>query len=212
MPYEKIKRLFRVMPWLLALVLTGVFVVLLHYEWRQQDNLWRERLGLGVEMLAVQVDINRWHLTRQAVQGAELIAANPQILATIRAAYAVHQDDPNESSADMASIRAELERQLQPYWRDLKALNARYLQVSLAQEATVLLRMHRPERFGDRLMHLRPLVMDVFSSGECRQFTHCGHRSRDRFTGSPTPCRRFRARHLISAGDIQYRIVGQGAC
>ena len=166
MPYEKIKRLFRVMPWLLALVLTGVFVVLLHYEWRQQDNLWRERLGLGVEMLAVQVDINRWHLTRQAVQGAELIAANPQILATIRAAYAVHQDDPNESSADMASIRAELERQLQPYWRDLKALNARYLQVSLAQEATVLLRMHRPERFGDRLMHLRPLVMDVFTTGE----------------------------------------------
>ena len=169
MPYNKIKRLFRVMPWLLALVLTGVFVLLLHYEWRQQDKLWRDRLGSGVEMLSLQVNINRWHLTRQAVQGAELIAANPQILATIRTAYDIHQRVPAENSEAMARIRAELERQLQPYWRDLQALNARYLQISLAPDATVLLRMHRPERFGDRQLHLRPLVMEVLTGGSQRE-------------------------------------------
>lgn len=166
MPFGKIKRLFRIMPWVLALVLAGVFTVLLHYEWRQQDNVWRDSLGLGVEMQTLQVEINRWHLTRQAIQAAELIAKNPQILTSIRAAYTAHLDDPTQTGSEINRLRAALVQQLQPYWGDLQELNARYLEVHMAPDATVLLRMHRLERFGDRIGSLRPLVMKVLTTGE----------------------------------------------
>lgn len=170
------KRLYNWLPWALALALLSLFIVLLRNELTRQENLWKEGLvhhqnDLQLELLASQQDI-----TREAMLQVQLIAQDPAVIKMIRQAYVESQrEGGNGVTEKSALIREQLNTHLQPSWKLMQDAGARELIVFFAPSATVFIRTHKPDRFGDSVSSFRPMLMEVFKTGTAYSGMEVGH-------------------------------------
>ena len=159
-------RLFRWLPWLSALGLAVVFVLFMLADLRVHQKVWNERLAWKTQSQRDYLDASGRDLTHQATLLAQLIGRNQAVTTQIRAAYQVFSgSDDAQGVEQLRAKRHELQVHLQDYWSGMEELGVRQLSVYFAPGAVNFLRMHRPDRYGDSLSGLRPLITDAITSG-----------------------------------------------
>jgi len=149
-----------------AVALIAVFIWLGVLEWQGQERDWQSHLALERQRHLQTLQVQEQRLTRQAEVLAQIIAAEPQIRAAVRATYqAFSSDNDAGEQASSQRARAELKTLLSGDWLRLENLGANQLSLYFAPGAVNFLRMNRSERFGDSVLHTRPLIAQVFASG-----------------------------------------------
>ncbi len=160
------KRLFRWLPWLSALGLAAVFVLFMFADLRVHQQVWNERLAWNTQTQHDYLDASGRDLTHQAMLLAQLIGRDQSVTEQIRAAHQAFSGSDDAQGVEQLRLkRQELQIHLQDYWSGMEELGVRQLSVYFAPGAVSFLRMHRPDRYGDSLSGLRPLITDAFTSG-----------------------------------------------
>ena len=159
-------RLFRWLPWLSALGLAAVFVLFMFADLRVHQQVWSERLVWNTQTQRDYLDASGRDLTHQAMLLAQLIGRDQVVTGQIRAAHQVFSGNDDAQGVEQLRLkRQKLQIHLQDYWSGMEELGVRQLSVYFAPGAVNFLRMHRPDRYGDSLSGLRPLITDAFTSG-----------------------------------------------
>lgn len=159
-------RLFRWLPWLSALGLAAVFVLFMFADLRVHQQVWSERLVWNTQTQRDYLDASGRDLTHQAMLLAQLIGRDQVVTGQIRAAHQVFSGNDDAQGVEQLRLkRQKLQIHLQDYWSGMEELGVRQLSVYFAPSAVNFLRMHRPDRYGDSLSGLRPLITDAFTSG-----------------------------------------------
>lgn len=166
MPTVKIKRLFLILPWLLALLLGMLFVALIAHELQRQARVWEQQLAQGQQIQQHLVEASHQTLTRDARLIAGLIAGDQQLTDLIRAAYRQRQLGSPAAETQLQELRQQLAQRMALYWSSLNSSNGRQLTAYLAPRAEALFRAHDPQHFGDLSHEIRPLVMASLSRGQ----------------------------------------------
>lgn len=153
------------LPWLIALLLILAFAGLMYADVRLHQQLWQERVQLWSRHHQEVIHNRTRDLTQQAMLLAQLIARDPEVLDLIRSAQRQFVADRQLSSPSARAARAALQHKLDDYWQGMQELAVPRLTVYIAPGAISLLRMHMPERAGDSVGVLRPVIQQTFSSG-----------------------------------------------
>lgn len=150
--------------WLL--VLAGWLVLGALGAWvvgREHDEALDTREALLTESVGEAVDARQAELARIA----RIVARDSQareILSRARAMVAL--EGGGRGGEESARLRDRLAEVVQPIRRELLEEQDRVMQFHLGPDATSFLRLHEPERFGDDLADVRPLLSQVYRTGE----------------------------------------------
>ncbi|WP_331344045.1 PAS domain S-box protein [Cellvibrio sp. UBA7661] len=160
------KRLFRWLPWVSSLGLAVVFVLFMLADLSTHRQVWEERLEWNAQTQNDYVHATGRDLTQQAMLLAQLIGRDYRVIEQIRTAHQLYINASNgRGSAQLQASRLELQQLLRDYWDDMGDLGAHQLSVYFAPGAVSFLRMHRPDRYGDSVSGLRPMISAAFTSG-----------------------------------------------
>lgn len=160
------KRLYRWLPWFSAVGLAVVFVLFMFADLKVHQQVWNERLNWNTQTQKDYLAASGRDLTQQAMLLAQLIGRDHAVTDQIRAAHQVFSaEDGTAEAGQLRAQRQALQAQLQDYWNGMAELGVRQLSVYFAPGAVSFLRMHRPDRYGDSLSGLRPLINNAFTSG-----------------------------------------------
>ncbi|MFO7704311.1 MAG: PAS domain-containing protein [Halopseudomonas sp.] len=150
---------------LLGVMLLALFFAFLAWSDRnQRDTLWQQQLQAQSDIQRMAVVQSQQALQRQALLAANSLAEDPDNLRLIRR-IALLQRRHGVADPLLASLRAQLREALSRSWRRLEEAGANQLHVHLAPDAISLLRMHRPEQWGDSLADVRPMIALVQTQG-----------------------------------------------
>lgn len=148
--------------WVVGLGSLGLaifFSVLGGLALNQQQTLWTLQIAKQHELQSLTLRNSQQELQQQAQLLAETIAADAWLVELVRQAYALQsREQPDIQSLN--AIRNQLYTRLAPRWRSLQGTRAFSLYVHLAPAAEVLLRVHKPQWFGDRPATQRPMLLD----------------------------------------------------
>ncbi len=98
---------------------------------------------------------------------ARILALDERVRETLSQARAmVELEGSGGGGEGAARLRRELARAVTPIATELIHGQDRVLQFHLGPEAVSFLRVHAPDRFGDELAGLRPLLGDVYRTGQ----------------------------------------------
>lgn len=149
-------------PLLLAgVILLALFFAFLAWSGQQQrDILWQEQLLAQSQIQRMAVQQSQQSLRRQALMAAHSLAEDPDTLRLIRRIALLYQRDGPDDPV-LISLRAQLRQDLSGFWRILEDAGANQLHIHLAPGAVSLLRMHRPNHWGDSLVGVRPMIEQV---------------------------------------------------
>lgn len=146
-------------------LLALLFIWLAWSGWQRQNEQWQAQLSAQSELQRVALLQSQHNLRQQALRAAQGLASDPDTLRLIRR-IALLAERYGTDDAQLLLLRAQLEHDLQAYWKVLRQGGAHQLHIHLALDVISLLRMHRPERWGDSLAQIRPLVVEVQQSGQ----------------------------------------------
>jgi len=158
-------RLYRWLPWVSALGLAGVFTLFMLADLRVHRQVWNERLAWNTQTQKDFLDATGRDQTQQAMLLAQLISRDPAVTEKLRVAHALFAVEDAVSVEQLRVERQALQALLQDYWDGMAELGVRQLSVYFSPGTVNFLRMHRPDRYGDSLSGLRPLLANAFSSG-----------------------------------------------
>lgn len=160
------KRLFRWLPWVSALGLAVVFVLFMLADLNAHRHVWNERLAWNTHTQKNFAKSSGRDLTQQAMLLAQLVGRDYRVIEQIRSAHQLFIAANNgRDNGQLHGARLQLQQILRDYWSDMDDLGAEHLSVYFAPGAVNFLRMHRPDRYGDSLSGLRPLISNAFTSG-----------------------------------------------
>lgn len=159
-------RLYRWLPWLSALGLAVVFSLFMLADLQAHRQLWGDRLAWTTQTQKDYMDASARDQTQQAMLLAQRVGRDPVIAAQLRTAQQVfNAPDTGGNTEQLRVLRQESQALMQALWDEMEKQGARQLSVFFAPGTVSFLRMHRPDRYGDSLTGLRPLIADTFSSG-----------------------------------------------
>lgn len=154
------------LPWLAALGLALAFGGFMRADLHHHEQVWQERIQLWTQRHQDRVDSHSRDMTQQAMLLAQLIARDTAVLKLLRDAQQQFMADQGRLAAPITSAaRARLRHQLDDYWQGMRDLGVQRLSIYTAPGAVSFLRMHLPERAGDSVSAVRPLINQAFSSG-----------------------------------------------
>ena len=165
------KRLYSSMPWVVTLLITGLFVILLHKELVRQDRDWQQHLLLQQAAAEAAFNIAQRDLLRQAEVFAQLIAHDASVVSLVRQAVLVHErEGGNGGAVQSAILRGQLLQALERYWGQMTSVGFRELSIHLGTnrpvvKTSVFLRANKIERFGDDITSISPLLVSVLRDG-----------------------------------------------
>ncbi len=160
------KRLYQWLPWVSALVLALVFLLFMRLDLLAHEQVWEERLQWRTQAQKDYMGTTGRDLTQQAMLLAQLLVRDSALISEIRRAHQVFANTDNQAvPGRLAEARARMQLQLSDQWDSMKDLGVRQLSLYFAPGAVAFLRMHKPDRFGDSLSGLRPLITNAFASG-----------------------------------------------
>lgn len=160
------KRLYQWLPWVSALALALVFLLFMRADLQVHRQVWEERLAWNTQAQKDYMEASGRDLTQQAMLLAQLLVRDAAIVSEIRRAHRVFANADGQITPEQISVaRAALQASLNDSWSNMKDVGVSQLSIYFAPGAIAFLRMHRPDRFGDSLSGLRPLITNAFSSG-----------------------------------------------
>ncbi len=160
------KRLYQWLPWASALALALVFLLFMRADLEVHKQVWDERLAWNAQAQKDYMEASGRDLTQQAMLLAQLLVRDAAIVDEIRRAHKVFANvDGQATPEQLSAARNALQASLHDSWSSMEEVGVRQLSIYFAPGAIAFLRMHRPDRFGDSLSGLRPLITNAFSSG-----------------------------------------------
>lgn len=161
-----VARWYQRLPWLSALVLVVVFAWLMFSDLGAHRNTWQEQLRWQEESRSRLLQGVGRDMTQQAMLLAQLIARDQHIINEVRQAHSIYLRELEQGAGEeLARSRANVQQALQEYWQNMRDLGVIQINVFFAPGAVNFLRLQRPNRYGDSLNGLRPLLTGVMSSG-----------------------------------------------
>ncbi|WP_303787314.1 PAS domain-containing protein [Azovibrio restrictus] len=153
---------------LLALAFLTASMTWLGLQWSReqlQDRLQSEAVRLQSAFAVALDDIEQHMLTLAA-----MVAADPQVQRLFREGRdAVLAEGGGPGGARAARARAALLTHLAPQWQSMQEQFAlRQLHFHLGPGSLSFLRVHMPEKFGDRMDGVRHIIEDVNRDGRSR--------------------------------------------
>lgn len=161
----KIKRFYRWLPWLSGSSLLAVFLLFMYADLRVHQEVWQERLNWSTQTQKNHLDATGRDLTQQAMLLVQLIGRDRYVVSQLRSAHELFAADEAAGGDGLHRLRQDLQAHLQDYWSGMEPLGVKQLGIYLAPGAVSFLRMHRPDRYGDSISGLRPLITNAFTSG-----------------------------------------------
>ncbi|HTF96872.1 MAG TPA: PAS domain S-box protein [Cellvibrio sp.] len=160
------RRLYHWLPWVSALALALVFLLFMRADLVVHEQVWEERLDWNTNAQREYMEASGRDLTQQAMLLAQLMARDASVVSEIRRAHQIFANvDGQITPEQLSQARTSLQQRLQDYWGSMHDIGVNQLSVYFAPGAIAFLRMHRPDRHGDSLSGLRPLITNAFSSG-----------------------------------------------
>jgi len=149
--------------WLL--VLAGWLVLGALAAWvaeREHDEAVAMREAMLRETAEEAIEARQGELARIA----RIVSRDRQVREILsRARAMVALEGGGGGGAESAALREELARAVRPIRQELIEGQDRVMQFHIGPECTSFLRLHEPERFGDDLAEVRPLVERVYRRG-----------------------------------------------
>jgi len=144
---------------LLALIFIVIGVLYHQQGWRELER------GLELESAAVRTtfEVALSDLEQQMLTLATMVASDPQVQSLFyRGKQVLAQEGGGPGGAQTARLREELYDQVAPAWIDMQQqFGLRQLHFQFGPGALSYLRVHTPEKFGDRMDGLRHIIEDV---------------------------------------------------
>jgi PAS domain S-box-containing protein len=154
------------LPWLAAAVLALAFAGFMRADVQLHQQVWQDRIALWTQRHNETVTNHSRDMTQQAMLLAQLIARDSDVLALVREAQQHFVAERGRLSAPLTSAaRDKLRLKLDDYWLGMRDLGVPRLSIYVAPGAISFLRMHLPERAGDSVGAVRPMIQQTFSSG-----------------------------------------------
>lgn len=160
-----VTRWYQWLPWLSALILVVVAVWLMSIALSSNKATWLQLLDRQQDIQGRFLKSTGHDLTQQAMLLAQLISRDQEAIELIRQAHTAYLRDLQQGTSTLAEWRPRVEQELNIYWGDMKELGVSQLNVFFSPGSTSFLRMQRPNRYGESLSGLRPLIGEAFSSG-----------------------------------------------
>lgn len=159
-------RSYKILPWLLAVALSGLFMFFLWGDLARQEQKWQQQLSLQQSTSQASLLASQADLTQQAVLLAQLINEDKAVVELIREAHSVLENE-GVSGGQLSSmrLRSQLDVLLQPYWRKMEAAGVAQFNIYLGASATLFLSAQKVDRFGDSVAGDRPVVANAIKQG-----------------------------------------------
>ncbi|MDD3519597.1 MAG: diguanylate cyclase, partial [Chromatiales bacterium] len=154
---------FPIVAVLSSVLLALIFVVVGALFW-QQD---RRELELGLlresQTLRTTFEVALSDLEQQMLALATMVASDPEVQALFRRGReTLEAEGGGPGGAQTASLRDALYAQVAPAWSDMqRQFGLRQLHFQFGPGSLSYLRVHTPEKFGDRMDGLRHIIEDV---------------------------------------------------
>ncbi|MGE3551126.1 MAG: cache domain-containing protein, partial [Geobacter sp.] len=154
------KRIVFILLTLLLLTLNVLFVAL---EWRRTNLQLRDSLAVEGKTLQAALDVTLETTFHNMLQLATVIAEDQRVQQLFQAGkHAVAQEGGGAGGKKTAAARQELLQLVLPMWqKQMRDYGARQLHFQLGPGALSFLRVHQPDKFGDRMDQVRHTIVDV---------------------------------------------------
>lgn len=204
------KRLYSWLPWVISLLITALFIVLVHNVLAHQEHEWQKRLELHHAAADAALKVSQEDLLHHASIFAQLIAQDPKISGLIQQAAVMHErEGGNDVTQQSADIRRQLHQSLQPYWVHIMPLGVRELNIYLGPKATVFLRANKIERFGDEAFQISPLLASVLRTGVSASGMEVGHYGANYRAIVPVMGNGLQTKKIIAALEVGMGLLPQ---
>lgn len=154
------KRIIFILLTLLLLALNVLFVAL---EWRRTNLQLRDSLAVEGQTLQAALDVTLETTFHNMLQLATVIAEDQRVQQLFQAGkHAVAQEGGGAGGPRAAAARQELLQLVLPMWqKQMRDYGARQLHFQLGPGSLSFLRVHQPDKFGDRMDQVRHTIVDV---------------------------------------------------
>ena len=156
--------------WIVGLGSLGLALFFAALGWlalSERETFWQLQISKQADLQRLALHSTQRRQRDQVQLLAESIAADSWAIELVRQAYALHNSGKPDKAAANA-IRNHLYTRLAPRWRNLQSRHPFKLYIHLAPTSAVLLRVHQPERFGDRPDAQRPMLLDVLQDEQSK--------------------------------------------
>jgi len=145
---------------LLLLVLNILFVVL---EWRRTNQQLKDSLAIEGKTLQAALDVTLETTFHNMLQLATVIAEDQRVQQLFQAGkHAVALEGGGAGGPKAAEARQKLLQLVLPMWqKQMRDYGARQLHFQLGPGSLSFLRVHQPDKFGDRMDQVRHTIVDV---------------------------------------------------
>lgn len=170
------KAFYSWLPWVISVVVSVLFALLLKNELTHQEEDWHNHLRIQQAGAESALNVSQQHFLQQASGYAQLISHDKDLLAQVRRAAEIYAaESHNDNAEKVAKARLQLQQVLDHYWKDITPLGVRELNIHFASQATVFLRMNNPDRFGDSQTQISPLLAQALKMGVATSGMELGH-------------------------------------
>ncbi|MDP2433319.1 MAG: diguanylate cyclase [Pseudomonadota bacterium] len=154
---------FRLLTWLASALLLIIFAAITALVWREHERELQVQLNQDAGRLQTAFEVAVGNLEQQMLALASLLAADPEVQHLFdQGRAAVLAEGGGAGGARAAQVRAALLARVEPQWHYMQTrFGVRQLQFHLGPGVLSFLRVHAPERYGDRMDGLRHIIEDT---------------------------------------------------
>jgi len=154
---------FRLLTWLASGLLLLVFAAITALVWRDREHELQIQLDQDAGRLQTAFAVAVGNLEQQMLALASLLAADPEVQRLFDQGRVAVQAEGGGAGGERAThARAALLARVEPQWHYMQTrFGVRQLQFHLGPGVLSFLRVHAPERYGDRMDGLRHIIDDT---------------------------------------------------
>ncbi|MGE4408748.1 PAS domain-containing sensor histidine kinase [Pseudomonas sp.] len=147
-----------------SLLLALLFGSLAFNDYQARDAAWRLEIETHGELQSLALQSAQLSQLRQADMVATALAGNAEVLRRMRRIDTLLRNGTPQDSARIDALRQRLRATLAPAWESMQRHQALHLQLWDAKGVAIL-RMQRPDAFGDAPAAQRPLLRRALAEG-----------------------------------------------
>jgi diguanylate cyclase (GGDEF)-like protein/PAS domain S-box-containing protein len=154
---------FRLLTWLASILLLLIFAAITALVWHDRNQELQAQLDQDASRLQIAFEVAVGNLEQQMLALASLLAADREIQHLFdQGRAAVEAEGGGAGGARAKRARDALLARVEPQWHYMQTrFGVRQLQFHLGPGVLSFLRVHAPERYGDRMDGLRHIIDDT---------------------------------------------------
>jgi len=154
----------------LTLVLLSLNILFVVIEWQRANTQLKDSLAIEGQTLQAALDVTLETTFHNMLQLATVIAEDQRVQQLFQAGkHAIAHEGGGAGGPKAAEARQKLLQLVLPMWqKQMRDYGARQLHFQLGPGSLSFLRVHQPDKFGDRMDQVRHTIVDVNSDHKPR--------------------------------------------